>query len=260
MRDYRARKAVHDGRLRRLRRDNVLAVIGVVVFCGLAGVAQFQYLSNTGQLDPAASAAPETPAPSDPAATTDPVVTEGVPDASLAGGRSWTGSMAINGVKLDIELDGAAAPQAVSAFVYDAEQGYFPGKTCHRLTTSPGFEVLQCGSLNGDGAGDPSFQYGPIENAPDDQQYPAGTIAMARAGNDPNSNGHQFFIVYGDTTIPNDSVGGYTVIGKVTSGLDQLISSVTSLGTAADPADPSGVPPADGAPAVPVAIEAVSVQ
>ena len=53
---------------------------------------------------------------------------------------------------------------------------------------------------------------------------------MARQSGNAYSNGSQFFIVYGDTTIPNDSAGGYTVIGKVTSGLDKLVSEVADKG------------------------------
>jgi peptidyl-prolyl cis-trans isomerase B (cyclophilin B) len=34
--------------------------------------------------------------------------------------------------------------------------------------------------------------------------------------------GSQFFIVYKDSGIPNDAVGGYTVFGEVTAGLAGL--------------------------------------
>ncbi len=45
---------------------------------------------------------------------------------------------------------------------------------------------------------------------------------MARNSDDASSMGSQFFMVYRDSTIPNDSAGGYTVLGKVVSGLDVL--------------------------------------
>ena len=77
--------------------------------------------------------------------------------------------------------------------------------------------MLQCGDPNGDGTGGPGYTFGPIENVPKDGVYPAGTIAMANAGQ-PDSQGSQFFIVYKDTTLPR---GGYTVFGQVTSGLDR---------------------------------------
>lgn len=176
---------------------------------------------------------------------------EAVPDSSLAEGRTWTGELTLNEVALGIELDGAAAPQAVSAFIHDVQAEYFTGKSCHRLTDG-GFFVLQCGSIDGAGSGDPDYTYGPIENAPADDAYPAGTIAMARAGGDAYSNGHQFFIVYDDTTIPADAAGGYSVIGTVTSGLDELIDSVAAKGVV-DGAS-------DGAPTVPTTITSVSVE
>ena len=53
---------------------------------------------------------------------------------------------------------------------------------------------------------------------------------MARAGGDAYSNGHQFFICFVDTTLPTDAAGGYTVVGTVTSGLDQLKSQIVAGG------------------------------
>jgi len=111
--------------------------------------------------------------------------------------------------------------------------------------------VLQCGDPDGDASG-PGYSYGPIENAPADDVYPAGTIAMARVGQDAQSIGSQFFVVYDDTTIGSDSAGGYTVVGRVTSGLAELKAGVTSAGTV----DGS----TDGSPAVPTIITAFSVQ
>lgn len=250
VRDYRARRTVHEGRQRRLRRDNVIAIAAVVVVGTLAGLGQWWYVDSTATEEAAAS---ESPAPTDEA-----TASEAVPDPSFAEDRTWTGSLTIAGIELGIELDGEAAPQAVSAVVNDIQTGYYDGKTCHRLTTADRFQVLQCGSIDGLGSGDPDYQYGPIENAPADDVYAEGTIAMARAGGDGNSNGHQFFIVYGETDIPADAAGGYTVVGTVTSGLDQLVADVISAGTAVDPS--TGVAPQDGEPAEPVTIDAATVE
>ena len=242
VRDYRARQTVHERRQRRQLRDSVIGgILAAVVLLGGIGL-----LSVMQPEAPPAGEAP-TPAATDPAATEPAAPESEVPDASLAEGRTWTGTLTINGVELGVELDGEAAPQAVSAVLFDAQRDYYDDKTCHRLTTSEGFSVLQCGSVDGQGSGDPAFMYGPIENAPADDVYTEGTIAMARQGGNADSNGHQFFIVYGDKTIPSDAAGGYTVIGQVTSGLDQLKESVISLGTE------GGVP--DGPPAEPVVIE-----
>lgn len=209
---YTARQEVHARGTRRRMRDNIAAVAGVVVVAGLAAGAQILYFS----------AGPGAPLPS-PSASVPVGESIGVPDPDYAQNREWTGELSFNDdVVLGIELDGLRAPQAVSAFLADVESGYYPGTNCHRLSTTPGFELIQCGSIDGAGGPDPDFSYGPIENAPEGDFYPSGTIAMARAPGDPYSMGHQFFIVLGDVTIPSDVAGGYTVIGSVTSGLEGL--------------------------------------
>ena len=255
VRDYQARQTVHEHKRSRRRRDNIIAVIAVVVAGGLGTAATLVYnAQHDTDTDVAES---QTTQPTDTTAPTESEPTEGtrtdaVPDPSFAEDRMWTGTMVVNGVELTLELDGAAAPQAVSAVAKSAQDGYYDGKVCHRMTTSPGFELLQCGSKGGDGMGDPAFQYGPIENAPADDAYPEGTIAMARQGGNANSNGYQFFIVYGDTTIPSDAAGGYTVIGQVTDGLDALREEVISVGVEGDAPD--------GAPVEPVSIESFIVE
>src|SRR5690606_22140275 len=138
-----------------------------------------------------------------------PTGTRELPDPALAEGRTWQVGLTTTAGGLSLELDGAAAPQAVASFVTLAEDGFFDGTTCHRLVTS-GIFVLQCGDPTGTGTGGPGYAYGPIENAPADDVYPAGTVAMARMENDGSSMGSQFFLVYEDSTIPSDAAGGYT--------------------------------------------------
>jgi peptidyl-prolyl cis-trans isomerase B (cyclophilin B) len=41
--------------------------------------------------------------------------------------------------------------------------------------------------------------------------------------------GSQFFIVYQDSRIPSDAAGGYTIFGKIISGLD-LLDPIISAG------------------------------
>jgi peptidyl-prolyl cis-trans isomerase B (cyclophilin B) len=120
---------------------------------------------------------------------------------------------------LTLQLFGDKAPQTVSSFIFLSRDKYYDATPCHRLTTSPGLKVLQCGDPTGTGTGGPGYSYG-IENAPADGKYPAGTVAMARA-QAPNSNGSQFFLTYADSTLPTEG-GGYSIFGKVTKGLDVL--------------------------------------
>jgi len=228
----------------RRKRQRVIAGGIVAVLVLATGVAAALALTN------------DTPV-ADPAPTDSPGASSAqVPDASLAENRTWTGDIALTQGPLGIELDGAAAPQAVANFVSLAGDGYFDGTTCHRLTEE-GIFVLQCGDPTAlgtadpttGGTGGPGYTWGPIENAPADGVYPAGTIAMARTGNDGSSMGSQFFLVYEDSTIPADSAGGYTVFGRVTSGMD-VLQAIADAGTV----EGTEVPVSD------VIIEGVNIQ
>jgi peptidyl-prolyl cis-trans isomerase B (cyclophilin B) len=141
----------------------------------------------------------------------------------------WSGSLTLNDVPLQVELDGIKAPQAVASTISLASSGFYNNVPCHRLTTA-GIFVLQCGDPQADGSGGPGYEYGPVENAPADDLYPAGTIAMARQSGNGSSMGSQFFIVYADSSIPSDVAGGYSVIGRVTGGLDLLQKQVVDAG------------------------------
>jgi peptidyl-prolyl cis-trans isomerase B (cyclophilin B) len=157
------------------------------------------------------------------------------PDEAFAEGRTWEVSLETSQGPITFELDGEAAPQAVASFVALARDGFFNNTECHRLVTS-GIYVLQCGDPLGTGTGGPSYRFGPIENAPADNTYPAGTLAMARVQGNGESMGSQFFIVYEDSLIPSDNAGGYTVFGKVTQGLD-IVEAVAAGGTITGDAD-----------------------
>lgn len=251
VRDYRARQLVHEHKRKRRNRDNIIAILAVAA-AGALGIGAT--MLATGPADDGTDDAIISPSPSTPDASPDasPDTESRVPDPSFAEDRTWAGTLTINDVELAVELDGAAAPQAVSAVAYSVLEGYYDGKTCHRMTDSPGFELIQCGSVQGDGAGDPGFMYGPIENAPADDIYPAGTIAMARQSGNADSNGYQFFLVYADTRIPSDMAGGYTVIGTVTDGLDSFIEDIASLGIQGGAND--------GPPNEPVSISAFTLE
>ncbi|RZS66161.1 peptidyl-prolyl cis-trans isomerase B (cyclophilin B) [Agromyces ramosus] len=247
LRTYQARQEVHVRKQRRRSRDNVIAVIALVVVLALATAAQLFYFGGGPGTPEAEPTATPTPTATPPAGEN-----EGdVPSADIAEDRTWTGTLTLNDIPLGIELDGAAAPQAVSSEISLIQYGFYDGTSCHRLTRE-NIWVLQCGDPAGDGTGGPGYSYGPVENAPADNAYPAGTIAMARQQLDGYSHGSQFFIVYEDTTLSPDQAGGYTVVGRVTSGLDDLKSAVTDAGTA-----DGGT---DGAPAVPVAITGFTIE
>nr|WP_231712662.1 peptidylprolyl isomerase [Arthrobacter sp. zg-Y820] len=247
-----ARRNLQQSHGRRRTRDNLFAGAAGALVLALAVALQVAWFSSNPtpeetrliEQQAAAATAEPTPEPTESAA--------GIPDKSTAEGRVFSGTLATSAGNLDVELDGAAAPQAVAVFASLAESGFFAGKTCHRLTTAETMGVLQCGSLNGDGAGDPNYQWGPVENAPADGVYPAGSIAVARAGTT-DSHGTQFFLVYKDSIIPQDT-GGYTIMGKLTSGLD-VLESVAAQGAVENGAETS-----DGQPKTPVTIDSFTLK
>jgi peptidyl-prolyl cis-trans isomerase B (cyclophilin B) len=142
------------------------------------------------------------------------------------------------------ELDADAAPCTVNSFVSLAQQGYFDDTSCHRLTTA-GILVLQCGDPTGTGSGGPGYSF--PDELSGSETYPAGTLAMANAG--PDTNGSQFFVVYGDTQLPPS----YTVFGQIDEASVKTVKKVADAGTD----DANG--PGDGHPKTPVDITKVTV-
>lgn len=232
---YNDRQLKHTSRLERRKRDNVRIAIVTVLVVLIAAGSQTLYWVTTSSNTP----------------TDGPTNSALVPNKALSENRTWMGDLNISGVPLTFALDGAKAPQAVASTVSLVQKGFYNGLTCHRLTTE-GIYVLQCGDPQGTGAGGPGYYYGPVENAPANNVYPAGTIAMARQGSNGTSMGSQFFIVYKESTIPADSAGGYTVIGNITSGLPELIAKVVAPGVSGGKTD--------GAPSVATIIQNITVK
>jgi peptidyl-prolyl cis-trans isomerase B (cyclophilin B) len=154
-------------------------------------------------------------------------------------------TMATSVGDFQLTLDADTTPCTVNSFVSLAQQGYFDGTSCHRLTTA-GIFVLQCGDPTGTGMGGPGY------TIPDElsgsETYPAGTLAMAKTSA-PNSGGSQFFIVYEETELPPS----YTVFGTVDDATVAAIQKVAAAGT--DNSNGQG----DGAPITPVDITSVTV-
>ena len=223
----------------RRRRQQMVALVAVGTL--VVGGTTAALLSTRGDKSSAAETEYTAPAGT-PCDRSVPDVTDlptAAPDPAVAEDRTWSATIDLcqDGIygdpiagTLQVELDGSAAPQAVASFVELARAGFFDGLTCHRLSESENFAVLQCGDPEGTGMGGPGYSFGPIENAPADDFYPAGTIAMARQSGNGESMGSQFFIVYADTVIPSDTAGGYTVFGHVTSGLD-VVQMIAAMGT-----------------------------
>lgn len=255
--DWQARQNAKAARVRRLRQvvSIVLGLIAAAVVIALVVIAarpdavETAADSTASEQPPSPTTDPDNPCDPSTAKVRDVSPTGGkAPDKALADNRTWTATLQTSCGDITLTLDGAKAPQSVANFVTLARDGYFADTPCHRLTMS-GIYVLQCGDPSGTGTGGPGYAWGPVENAPSDDSYPAGTLAMARQSGNGDSQGSQFFIVYKDSTIPSDAAGGYSVFGKVDSGLD-VVTTVADGGT-----QPGGEEPARA-----ISIKEVTVQ
>jgi peptidyl-prolyl cis-trans isomerase B (cyclophilin B) len=180
-----------------------------------------------------------------PEATPEAAPAVDLPNAGITESNKATISLTTNQGEIVIETTPSLAPLTVNAIAALAQKNYFDKTICHRLTTE-GIYVLQCGDPTGTGTGGPGFNI-PDENLPEavENNYPAGTVAMANAG--PGTSGSQFFLVYQDTTLPN---AAYTIWGSITSGLD-ILKTIASAGVVGGGAD--------GAPVTGVTIESTKV-
>jgi peptidyl-prolyl cis-trans isomerase B (cyclophilin B) len=237
-------------RLRRRRNSWIAGIIAGVLVVG-GGIWIGVAASGGGKKKPAAAAASATAAPAACAWTPDPNPTPspsptasvapnpnlknvGTPPASgepRSGTRDLTFDTNLGTIVVQLNL--AHAPCTSESFAYLAAQKFLNNTSCHRLlntstTDSQGaaqeYHVLQCGDPSGTGQGGPTYTFAD-ENLPVNQRpaYPEGVVAMANSGQ--NTNGSQFFFVFGDSTFdPN-----YTIFGKITQGLD-LIKQVGAAG------------------------------
>ncbi len=126
--------------------------------------------------------------------------------------------------KIRIELDPAAAPKTVENFLTYVKDKQYDGTQFHRVI--PGF-MIQGGGFTSDFTQRPTRP--PVQNEAEQSSKAGllntpGTISMARTA-DPNSATSQFFINVSDNKFLNfrdatQSGYGYTVFGKVVSGMD----------------------------------------
>lgn len=239
----------------------VVVVIGLVLLSTLTGGEDSPAAAPT---DPASTAVTPAAIPTEVAAL--PVRPEPLPDpttcAFTADGSaaakpvqppagtavSSSGTVAVtlqtSAGAIPLTLDKALAPCTVDSFVSLAQQGYFDQSPCHRLTTDPGLQVLQCGDPTGSGTGGPGYTV-PDEFF-DGLSYGRGILAMANTGQ-PNTSGSQFFMVYGDGQLPPQ----YTAFGSIDPAGLEVVDTIARAGHDGS-LDPS---PGGGAPIAPVTIE-----
>jgi len=150
-----------------------------------------------------------------------------------------------------LELYPAKAPKTVENFLQYVKDGHYNGTVFHRVI--PGF-MLQGGGFDRSYKQKPTRA--PIQNeAKNGLTNDLGTLAMART-NAPHSASAQFFINVKNNDFLNAASAqdgwGYTVFGKVVSGLD-VVMSISKT-----PTGPGGPFPTD-VPRQPAVIETATV-
>lgn len=140
-----------------------------------------------------------------------------------------------------LTLDRTLAPCAVNSFESLVRQAYYDGTSCHRLTTGASLQVLQCGDPSGTGSGGPGYTF--ADEVFPELTYGRGVLAMANAG--ANTNGSQFFMVYGDAQLPPQ----YTAFGTISAEGLQVVDGIANKG------QDQSRDATDGAPVEPVTID-----
>jgi len=147
--------------------------------------------------------------------------------------------------KIRVELYPDAAPKTVANFLDYVKAKHYDGTQFHRVI---GGFMIQGGGFTADFKQKPTKAPIPIES---EQSSKAGlfnvpgTIAMARTS-DPNSATAQFFINVADNKFLNFREStmqgyGYTVFGKVVSGMD-VVDKIAKAPTGAGGPFPKDVP------------------
>ncbi|WP_245122357.1 peptidylprolyl isomerase [Hymenobacter volaticus] len=108
-----------------------------------------------------------------------------------------------------MQLHVADAPGSVASFVELVRQGFYNGKTFHRVV--PNF-VAQGGCPRGDGSGSTNYN---LRSEFGDLRYGEGAVGLASAGKDTES--CQWFITH--TPTPHLD-GRYTIFAQVVKGMD----------------------------------------
>lgn len=127
---------------------------------------------------------------------------------------------------IQLELDQDKAPATVANFLQYVDDGYYNGTIFHRVINN---FMIQGGGFTADMSKKDTRDS--IKNeAKNGLKNVRGSIAMARTS-DPDSATSQFFINHKDNTnldYPSFDGWGYTVFGKVTSGMDVVDAIATS--------------------------------
>ncbi|GIF03505.1 peptidylprolyl isomerase [Actinoplanes siamensis] len=222
-----ARRAVRERRRRRVLAGAGIALAVIVVAVGGAWIG--------GAFDPTEKTSTEAAdvclwSPLDVANNADLKDVGTPPTKNLPETGTETMSITTNqGAPITASLDVASAPCAAASFSYLAGKRFFDNTDCHEILD---IGAVRCGDPSGTGQGGPTYAYydenTPVQPEPSASAspgaknpvlYPKGTVTTI--GNPAGSNGSQFLLFFKDYA-PAAGDTQYSIVGKVTGGLDTL--------------------------------------
>ena len=145
---------------------------------------------------------------------------------------------------LTLQLFPSVAPITVANFLGYIERGDYADTIVHRVVPGePGPEddfVIQAGGFAQSG-----IRFGAIATQPPILNEPcisnqAGTIAMAKTANNPNSATSQWFVNLSDNTFLDNDNGGFTAFGRVLGDGLEVATAIVNL---EDRPPPTPIPP-----------------
>jgi len=137
------------------------------------------------------------------------------PPMSIDPKQTYSATLKTDVGDIVVRLHTDKVPRTVNNFVFLAREGFYDGVTFHRVIAD---FMTQGGDPTGTGTGGPGYRFAD-EFHPELRHDGPGVLSMANAG--PNTNGSQFFITHLATPWLDRK---HSVFGKVTSGLDVLLS------------------------------------
>lgn len=154
------------------------------------------------------------------------------PRKELDRDKSYIATVQTSCGTFEVALAAKRAPKTTASFAHMAQEGLYEGLTFHRIVE--GF-VIQGGDPLGVGTGGPGYSI--REAPPEDLVYTKGTVAMAKAGNEPpGTSGSQFFVMTEDSDLPPE----YALLGEITEGIEvvEKIGVVETDPTTQQPVNP----------------------
>jgi cyclophilin family peptidyl-prolyl cis-trans isomerase len=144
------------------------------------------------------------------------------PRLKLNASRTYTVTVVTNCGSFAFALDVGQQPKTAASVYFLVKRGFYDNLIFHRVVA--GF-VIQGGDPLGDGTGGPGYTI--VEAPPANATYPAGTVAMAKTGAEPDgASGSQFFVMAGNAGLPPQ----YAIAGKVVSGM-RTVQTIDALPT-----------------------------